>query len=331
MEVSDFDLLVQQLKDRHITILALNGHGETTALQGWDQRVISVADAGLRMSITSNFARLLNENELAAMARIGDITISVDTHRKDLLRDLRRNVDLGNILINMHAVAATASKLGLPSPAFSWSCVVSDRVALDLVDYIHFGLACGVRNFVLCNLTVLVEGAANARHVSTLSVAVLRRFSELLSEAEVISKNAGASLLIEAGLVDSVRQMLSNGTSVGHELIHWQVKGGTRYAASATSDKPTRDCLDPWFFAYLDSGRGLHPCCFHPPIGTLEIGGSLDVLLNGPTVRDLRNQLLTGQLSDLCQQCPGKPLASIDTLRMHLLEELAREQNATTT
>ena len=170
-----------------------------------------LADEGLCISIITNFARLLRLEELEAMARISEIMISVDTHRPELQRAIRRRVDIGNILINMNCVTATTSKLGLPKPNLTWSCVVTDQVALGLVDYIHLGLACGVRHFTLSNLTKYadIEGAKNVRHVTTLPDKELRQFSELLEQVRVITTSAGAKLTIYSGLSDTVQQELA--------------------------------------------------------------------------------------------------------------------------
>jgi hypothetical protein len=133
MDIVDFDSLVQQLKARRVRMVGVNGHGETTMIRDWDQMVMRLADEGLCISIITNFARLLRLEKLEAMARISEIMISVDTHRPELQRAIRRRADIGNILINMNRVTATTSKLGLPKPNFTWSCVVTDQVALGLV------------------------------------------------------------------------------------------------------------------------------------------------------------------------------------------------------
>jgi MoaA/NifB/PqqE/SkfB family radical SAM enzyme len=207
MDISDFDHLIEALKERKVRTLVVNGHGETTMIPGWHRKILAFADAGFRMSIITNFARLLLDEELAAMARITEVQISIDTHRPEALKVIRRRVDLGNILINMHAVAAMAARLELPRPRFSWSCVVTDRVAADLVDYVRFGLDCGIGDFTLCNLTKYddIEGAKNVNHVTTMPSEALRRFAADLRDIEAIIAAAGGTLTIQAGLVDSVR------------------------------------------------------------------------------------------------------------------------------
>jgi hypothetical protein len=92
----------------------------------------------------------------------------------------------------------------------------------------------------------------------------------------------------------------------------------------------TRHCLDPWFDVMLDAQRRILPCCWHPPIGTLPVGGSLNDILEGPAMREIRRQLLTGQLDDHCRQCPARPLTTPEVLRYYLLKELTAEEGIET-
>jgi hypothetical protein len=98
------------------------------------------------------------------------------------------------------------------------------------------------------------------------------------------------------------------------------------YAAIPNAELSTRHCLDPWFDNLLDADRGLHPCCWHPAVGTLPVGGSLADLLEGPAMREIRHQLLTGQLNQHCQECPSRALTTPDRLRQVLIERLAEAQ-----
>jgi hypothetical protein len=101
----------------------------------------------------------------------------------------------------------------------------------------------------------------------------------------------------------------------------------TKYHAVApTADKSTRDCLDPWFFALLNTRRELQPCCWHPSIGTLPVGGALSDLVEGPAMREIRRQLLVGEPNEFCRRCPARPLTDPATLRRRLRSELAMEE-----
>jgi hypothetical protein len=105
----------------------------------------------------------------------------------------------------MAGVAAKAAELGLAKPCFTWSCVVSDRIAGDLLGYVHFGLSCGVRDFSLCNLTKYddLDGAENVQHVTTLSDGDLTRFFHSLEAARNVVTREGGTFFVQSGLTDT--------------------------------------------------------------------------------------------------------------------------------
>ena len=96
------------------------------------------------------------------------------------------------------------------------------------------------------------------------------------------------------------------------------------YAAQPTPDKSTRDCLDPWFFAYVSANRTVKPCCPHGPIGVLSDDVSLAEILNGPEIQELRRSLLTGELDADCANCPTRSLTDPESLRRRLRVQLTR-------
>lgn len=213
LALDDFDTLVDSLKARRVASLVVNGHGETTAMPRWQRHVGKLADAGFDLAMISNFARPFRPDEIESLVRVRSIQVSVDTHKPDLLKRLRRQVSLGTILVNMAAIRTAAGRLGHRCPEFSWSCVVSDQVASDLADFVRFGLACGVRHFDLCNLQERdpLPGAIHARHVSRQAPDALRRFKDALAEARSLVMQAGGSITVQAGLEDTVDLALAAG------------------------------------------------------------------------------------------------------------------------
>jgi hypothetical protein len=211
MEAGLLDETVQILKTRDIGFIVVNAHGETTIVPGWHHRVNELAAAGIELQIITNFARLLLPEELAAMARIKTISISIDTHRPEVLRRIRRHVSLGNILINMTNTRAKAAELGLQPPKFIWNCVMTDKVAFDFVDYLRFGLTLGIREFFVANLTKHddVAGAENVNHVTMLPDADLQRFARMVEQGREMVQAAGGYLEISAGLAETMQQELA--------------------------------------------------------------------------------------------------------------------------
>ena len=99
------------------------------------------------------------------------------------------------------------------------------------------------------------------------------------------------------------------------------------YTIEPTPDRATRNCLDPWLFAMVDSTRGIRPCCARQPIGSISRDSPLTETLNGPEIRELREQLLTGQLDASCRACPHKSLIDVRALRLRVRAELVRTQH----
>jgi hypothetical protein len=94
------------------------------------------------------------------------------------------------------------------------------------------------------------------------------------------------------------------------------------FSAAPTEEQSTRDCLDPWFFVLFKSTREVLPCCWHPAIGTLPPGGSIDEILDGPEIRELRRQLLAGELNIHCKACPARGLTDPKSLRQRLQQKM---------
>ncbi len=52
------------------------------------------------------------------------------------------------------------------------------------------------------------------------------------------------------------------------------------------------------------------------------MGQSIEAVLEGDAMRELRRQLLTGELDDYCRSCPARSLTPPDKLRSKLIAEL---------
>jgi hypothetical protein len=80
-----------------------------------------------------------------------------------------------------------------------------------------------------------------------------------------------------------------------------------------TRDLPsgmTRDCFDPWTYVEITTAGDVRPCCARPAIGSL-LTHPLQQILNGESVRALREQLLTGAPAGQCVKCRLKPPISV--------------------
>ena len=215
-EIDDFDKLVEQLKARKLKTVNVNGHGETTFVPDWHRRVSALADAGFDITIITNLARKLAPKELALMARMSVITVSIDTHDAKLLRQIRRAVKVETILWNIEAIRRAADEHKLARPRFIWSCVVSDLIAMGLADFVRFGIAHGVNDYVLCNMVEHpgLSAKVQPRNVLALPSHNLARFSGVLAEAKDLIHEAGGGLHIAGDLAELISTMATPSAEV---------------------------------------------------------------------------------------------------------------------
>ena len=99
------------------------------------------------------------------------------------------------------------------------------------------------------------------------------------------------------------------------------------YAVTPSSEKSTRDCLDPWFMIYVTADGSVKFCCPHSVIGALFHDVLLSDIFDGPSIRELRRRLLEGELDAECASCPTRSLTTPEAFRRKLRIHLARARH----
>ncbi|WP_328984478.1 radical SAM protein [Thiorhodovibrio winogradskyi] len=133
------------------TRIMLNGHGETTYHPDWMKMARQLLAGGFKVDILSNFAKPFIPEEIALLAQMSVIQISLDTVDRQKLKSIRRHVSLGTILTNMHQVRAKARAIKT-KPAWSLSCGVYEQSVPGLEDLAWFAIEAGFASITLWNL-----------------------------------------------------------------------------------------------------------------------------------------------------------------------------------
>ena len=107
-DLSRIEMLADQMVAAKVQSVQISGHGETTTLAHWQNYCRLFFERAISVRITSNFARMFADDEIDAFARMEDITISIDTIDRDLLKSIRRRVDLRTVIYNMQRVRPRA-------------------------------------------------------------------------------------------------------------------------------------------------------------------------------------------------------------------------------
>jgi MoaA/NifB/PqqE/SkfB family radical SAM enzyme len=219
---SDFDFsriekLVSEMAAAKVASVQISGHGETTMIPNWESFCKYFQDHGIALSITSNFATVYSEAEVDALARMAWITISIDTADRELLKQVRRKVDLRTILYNMQAIRLRAATHYGREPVFNWQCTLTDLVAPKLPEWVQMGLLNGVTNFTFGNLVeykelpelLAREKAVIPRHVARLEKEPLLAACRSIAEAVSLAQKAKAVVNMQPGIIEGINARLA--------------------------------------------------------------------------------------------------------------------------
>lgn len=302
-----FDGFLDEMRERRVQIIVMNGHGESSIVTGWEALADRLADAGFRLHITTNLAKRLTPSEVSALSRFEKIFISLDTVDPELCAELRRGARMDVILENLELIRKHAASRRR-NPEIGISVVVSDLSAPGLGALIDTMWERGATVFRFGDLAEYppLEGVLVARHLSALSDAELADASRSFREAiERLERNGGQHYIdppIAAILIDRHNERVEIATREPERIREKTVHH------DAVPPGSTRDCLDPWKIAFVQSTGEVRPCCFfEETLGGLATDSLTDIF-EGEKFRKLREELLTGELRPNCANCSGRPV-----------------------
>lgn len=327
--------LREELRPRHVEMVCLNGHGETTMIPGWQDQLKGFIDE-FPVSMTSNFARRFADSELRALARFKSLNISLDSTDAGLLREVRRKVDLRVMLENLERLRTTAREMDVKGPEIYFFVTVFDRNVLQLEDLARLAVSIQVTGVQFVSLMKHpdVEGPGNVRPVTSLSPEDQRQAAKAIDAALRLLKAAGITVETWGSCIDTIRRSVDAETSAGIDYADGQdirrklesQGGGNLHWHESIIEMcgpgETRDCIDPWVFAQFEANGNVLPCCIHTPIGSANASWPLDTVLNNGAIRRMRGQMLTGALDPECAVCPTRRRIDKQAFRRKYVQQL---------
>jgi MoaA/NifB/PqqE/SkfB family radical SAM enzyme len=295
--------IIPQIVDKErIYAVNVNGHGETTFVPGWTETCTALLDENLPLVLTTNLAKSLSKEEAEVLARMRALNVSIDSSDAGVLRRMRRNVDVRQILTNITFIRVAARRLGITPPAFRFSCGLYDQNSLFVEDLARLAVEYKIERVGFWNLNQFpyeytdVPVADRARPLDELSDEDLRPRLEAIDKAIRILKENHVVVEIAGDFVD--------------DLVHRPPKASepADSAPLIQIDAPlfpagmTRDCLDPWNYIEFGTGGEIKPCCAHASIGDWTKQNPTEIL-NGKSIRQLRADLLNGTPDADCRSC----------------------------
>ena len=118
----------------------LSGIGEFTFRKDWVDVLYRFRDAGVAVTMISNFAKAFSEAELDALLTLNSLMVSIDTTDAELLKRVRRSVSLANITTNLVRLRMRAMKTAAPLPYVRLNAVLYLENMLGIEDLAYFAI-----------------------------------------------------------------------------------------------------------------------------------------------------------------------------------------------
>lgn len=165
LELEPEDLARQVLALRPSEV-QINGHGETTLIEGWHRVADVLIRRGIRLTLTTHFNKRLTDEEIELISRLWVLTISCDTADPALYAELRRGGRLERLQENLRRVREACARRRGRKPYVSLNCTLTHRNVATLPGLVHFAKAEGADAVSVTNLLEYPElpNADRARH-----------------------------------------------------------------------------------------------------------------------------------------------------------------------
>lgn len=253
----------------------------------------------VNVSLTSNFKKYFTDDEIALLAQCKQIEVSIDSLNYEHNKYMRGS-DPRIIYTNIARILSLAKQLHRKPPYIVLSVVVNELTAPDLPELARCTTLIGVQCVQLLYMREPYIGADFSnlpRRVNESENAPQLR-EQIISALE-IWKESNCELRTDG----SLKYFVENKQTLSTEF------------EPQSGDKRTRLCTMPWWdFQLLANGDWT--CCFlFSKVGTLGGNESLDDCLNSTRIRQIRRELLTGDLKSGCQNCCRIPACTVEELQ----------------
>lgn len=298
------------------------GGGETTILKDWQQQAERFMAIGSQMRMTTNLARELRWDEAETLSRFFHISVSFDSVDSQILKSVRVGANPAKIVFNIAQIRAAAMAAGREPPNFNFQAVVTDK-SVALADRVAaMAAALGIRHvrYIALNggtYDPALSGIAGlTRERARDAVAAFERAFEIGIHADLIVE-------VDDEVSDCLAACLSRPTTSEEVATPAAPAAEPALLAEAPAEGgaaagKTRLCLEPWTHVIFTYDGTVFSCCYGAPAFRPDyaaIGTDMDAIFNDEPIRDLRRQLLTGDLGALCRNCVQKPTVAVGELR----------------
>lgn len=282
---------VKAQKVPHISFI---GVGEPTFRNDWREVFDHFYEnEDISFLLTSNMGIKYQPEDIDCLLRFSSIVISMESADASIQKEIRKSVDLRTIVSNIVTIRARARFLGVNRPRFFVNCTVSQRNVLGLKELAALCVELGVDQL---NLSSLYESESAS--------ALGNKSIEWFSPEQLYDANQ------EVLHVQQVLAGSSTRLAIQPRLL--QLLNGEKEAGCNTEGQ-TRICVQPWGSYTIGADGQVFPCCAADK-SFINISESSEDIVNGEAIRQLRRQLLEGNLPKMCIKCSNASFGTKDEL-----------------
>ncbi|MCC6394032.1 MAG: radical SAM protein [Bryobacterales bacterium] len=344
LDLASFDVLVEEMKALGVRTVQISGGGETTIVRDWDRYLKKLLDGGFRVSIISNLAKPMTDQAIRALSLCGEITTSIDSVDPELYEAIRKGGSFETFATNIRRIRGLCEQEGRKPPYMIWNAVASDRI-ISLVDqWVAKGISLGIDHFQISEFFQYDElpGAISIHPVGTMSGEDLARARRAVERARWLAKDAGKWFAV----LPAVEEALHGSRKVMRTEVELDCGGegkpvfkksrtfvqivnsdGSRQEVPTPPPSPmlpgkkTKNCFMPWTEAFVWATNDVAPCCMYKRIRPFD-GGDLAAALNSQPFVEIREGLLSGNLSHTCNLCPMFEQVDVEEFRQRVAERM---------
>lgn len=180
----------------------ISGHGESTLVKGWVELARDLLDQGCPVTMISNLAKRLSDEEVDVMSQFAGLTVSCDSANPETFATLRRGGKLEKLEGNLRRILEAADASGRHRPYVGINCVLTELNLPDLEKLVDWAKANGAGGVSLTNLQTYDELADIVpNHPSTVAGA-----HAAVERARRRARELGLEFNAMGGLTDALRE-----------------------------------------------------------------------------------------------------------------------------
>lgn len=217
MPKTSFPIIIDFLQNQPPGLLVnVNGHGETTHHPDWLDLCNGIIDAGHPPLITTNFAKKFSDDEARCLSKFRFIQISIDTVNAEILKKIRRKVNLKTIIENIEKVRHFSAENEKRQPAFSISCGIYDLSYPNLDDLALFCIENKIQSVTFWKLVKYpdIPNATNVRAVESLENEEVAEAIACVDRAICSLQSARIHVEVAGGFLNEWKKLLTRPQSM---------------------------------------------------------------------------------------------------------------------